>query len=603
MPPRPFGLGLFGWLASLLIPYRPLRVCSSFAPRQPAKLPPAKPEVIFEQTLRTILLIITMLGGTFLSAAESHSSPGPAPYPDRMAWWGDARFGLFIHWGPVSLKGTEIGWSRGGDRRGYGSKGNEVPAEVYDNLYKEFNPTRFNAREWVAIAKAAGMKYLVFTSRHHDGFSMFDTQANNHKITNPDSPFRRDVVKELAEACHEAGLRFGLYYSQPNWQHPDAFTSDRHERYLAYLKQQVTELCSNYGRLDIFWFDGLGKPAPEYDGAGLVKIIRGLQPSIVINDRTGLPEDHDTPEQRVGKYQDQRPWESCITICRQWAWKPNDDMKSLKECLQTLVLCAGGDGNLLFNVGPMPDGRIEPRQVERLKEMGGWLARNGESVYGTRGGPWKPTRTFASTRKGNNVFLHVFRWDSDTIALPDVSRTVKRASLLNGGKVEFKQSDGKLALSVPPAEQDPVDTVVRLELDGSAMEIPVITPSPSVRATTSNVYQNQVHEYGPEMAFDHDNSTRWATDAGTRQAWIAADFGKPFTVQRVRIEESIAERIQKFEFQYREGAQWKTLFTGGKIGYWFQQKLDQPVKAQEFRLNILESTDGPTLSEIELIEN
>lgn len=552
--------------------------------------------------MKTICLAVVLLWGVALNAAESASGAGPAPYPERMAWWGEARFGLFIHWGPVSLKGTEIGWSRGGERRGYGSKGTEVPVEVYDNLYKEFNPTHFNAREWVATAKAAGMKYLVFTSRHHDGFSMFDTEANDYKITNPLSPFRRDVVKELADACHEAGLRFGLYYSQPNWQHPDAFTSDRHDKYLAYLKRQVTELCSNYGQLDILWFDGLGKSSRDYDGEGLVKIIRGLQPNIIINNRTGLPEDHDTPEQRVGKYQDERPWESCITICRQWAWKPNDDMKSLKECLQTLALCAGGDGNLLFNVGPMPDGRIEPRQVERLKEMGAWLDKNAESIYGTRGGPWKPTKAAASTRKGDTVFLHVFRWEGDSITLPDIGRKVKQASLLGGGKAEVRQAGGKFVVSAPPAERDAVDTVVRMVFEDSIMGVPVLALAPSVKATASNVFQKMVHEYGPEMAFDNDNDTRWATDAGTRQAWIAVDLGKPLTVQRVRIEEAIAERIQKFEFQFRDGNEWKTIFNGQKVGYWFQKKLDQPVTAREFRLNILDATEGPTISEIEFTE-
>ncbi len=314
--------------------------------------------------------------------------------------WRNDRFGLFIHWGPVSLKGTEIGWSRAGERRGYNRPpGTEVPVEAYDKLYQEFNPGSFDAREWVAIAQAAGMKYLVFTSRHHDGFSMFDTQANDYKITSPLSPFRRDVVKELADACHTAGLRFGLYYSQPNWQHPDAFTPDRHANYLAYLETQVREILTNYGRVDILWFDGLGRTATEYNAEKINRMARQLQPQILINNRNGLPEDFDTPEQRVGKYQDDRPWESCITICRQWAWKPNDEMKSLKECLQTLVLSVSGDGNLLFNVGPMPDGRIEPRQVARLKEMGAWLKKNGESIYGTRGGPWKPTKAVASTRK------------------------------------------------------------------------------------------------------------------------------------------------------------------------------------------------------------
>jgi alpha-L-fucosidase len=520
-----------------------------------------------------------------------------------MEWWGDARFGLFIHWGPVSLKGTEIGWSRGGERRGYGSKGSEVPVEVYDNLYKEFNPTSFNAREWVEIAQAAGMKYLVFTSRHHDGFSMFDTRASDYRVTSPHSPFRRDVVKELADACHKAGLRFGLYYSQPDWHHPDAFTTDRHGLYLDYLKKQVTELCSNYGKLDIIWFDGLGKSAKDYDGEGLVRIIRGLQPGIVINNRTGLPEDHDTPEQRVGKYQGHRPWESCITICRQWAWKPNDEMKSLKECLQTLVLCAGGDGNLLFNVGPMPDGRIEPRQVERLKEMGAWLSKYGESVYGTRGGPWKPTKAIASTRKGNTIYLHVLRWDGDSITLPNIGKAVKQAYRLGGGKAQVKQDSGKLIVSLPASERDPVDTVVCLEVDGSAMDLPLASAGPSIKATASNVYQKQVHEYGAEMAFDNDPESRWATDSSTRQAWIAADLGKPLTIQRVRIAEAAPydNRVKRFELQYREASGWKTIFSGTTLGEWFQKQFE-PVTAQEFRLNILESTDGPTIADIEFFE-
>ncbi len=551
---------------------------------------------------KAICLLIAALVAPMSPAAETKAATGPAPYSERMAWWGEARFGLFIHWGPVSLKGTEIGWSRGGERRGYGSTGNQVPAEVYDNLYQEFNPTNFNAREWVAIAKAAGMKYLVFTSRHHDGFSMFDTKANDHKITNPQSPFRRDVVKELADACHEAGLRFGLYYSQPNWQHPDAFTPDRHDRYLAYLKQQVTELCSKYGRLDILWFDGLAKSAKDYDGEGLVKIIRGLQPMIVINNRTGLPEDHDTPEQRVGKYQDNRPWESCITICRQWAWKPDDDMKSLQECLRTLVLCAGGDGNLLFNVGPMPDGRIEPRQVERLKEMGAWLVKNGESIYGTRGGPWKPTKAIASTRKGNTIFLHVFKWVGDQIALPNISASVTSAQILGGVKASFQQEGDMLVVEVPPAQRDEIDTVIRLELDRSAMDLAALSLSPSIKATASNVFQHQ-DEYGPESAFDGDPHTRWATDAGTKQAWIARGFGKPVTIVGVRIREAVPydKRVQKFEFQVKEGTGWRTLFTGTTLGSGFSKPFP-PTSATEIRLNILDASEGPTISDIEVIE-
>ena len=443
--------------------------------------------------MRLILFAAALACGLSLHAVEPRSTEaaaGAPPAAERLQWWRAARFGMFIHWGPVSLKGTEIGWSRGGERRGYGSRGTEIPVEVYDNLYKQFNPTNFNAKQWVAIAKAAGMKYMVFTSRHHDGFSEFDTQADDYKITSPDSPFRRDVVKELADACHRAGMRFGVYYSQPNWHHPDAFT-ERHTNYQAYLKTQARELLTHYGRLDIFWFDGLGKKAKDYDGEALNLMIRKLQPQILVNNRDGLAEDFDTPEQVIGKFQYNRPWESCITICNQWAWKPNDTMKSLAQCLETLIRCAGGDGNLLFNVGPMPDGRIEPRQVSRLEEMGDWLGKYGETVYGTRGGPWKPTKTLASTRTGDIIYLHLLGWNGETVTLPNIPRKILRSAALTGGTARVEQAADKISICIDPAAVHPpdhgaellrpqetrraiqpqIDTIVKLKLDGSAMDL------------------------------------------------------------------------------------------------------------------------------------
>ncbi len=529
-----------------------------------------------------------------LPAAES-------PHAAALEAWRADRFGLFIHWGPVSLKGTEIGWSRAGERRGYRGPGTLVPADVYDNLYKEFNPVNFDANAWVALAQAAGMKYLVFTSRHHDGFSLFDTQASDYKITSPLSPYRRDIVKELAAACHAAGLKFGLYYSQPNWHHPDAFTPDRHPRYLAYLQTQVRELMTNYGKVDILWFDGLGKTAADYDGVAINRMARELQPHLLINNRNGLPEDFDTPEQRVGKYQDTRPWESCITICKQWAWKPEDTMKSLEECVRTLASCTGGDGNLLFNVGPMPDGRIEPRQVARLKEMGAWLAKNGESIYATRGGPWHPTKKAASTRRGSTVYLHVFHWDNDVVELPALPRAVRSAALLGGGRAIVRQQNGKLTVAVDATARDPIDTVVKIELAGSAMDIPAISLTPLVKATASDIYQGNLNDFSPAQAFDGDPATRWATGTDTRQAWIARDFEKPTTAAHVRINEALGERVKQFELQYRDGDAWKTIFTGEKIGRAFT-KTFPAVTAREFRLNILDSSGGPTIAEIELRE-
>ncbi len=554
--------------------------------------------------LRALAATVLWLGAQTVSGAPGVETAEQRAA--RMQWWEEARFGMFIHWGPVSLKGTEIGWSRGGERRGYGSKGSEVAPDVYDRLYTEFNPTRFDAKEWVGIARAAGMRYMVFTSRHHDGFSMFDTRADEYRITSPQSPFRRDVVKELADAAHAAGLPFGPYYSQPDWRHPDAFTPDRHGRYLEYLRMQVRELCSNYGRLDVFWFDGLGKRAEEYDGEGLVRIIRGLQPHIVINNRTGLPEDHDTPEQRVGKFQNHRPWETCMTICQQWAWKPGDRLKSLEECLRTLVLCAGGDGNLLFNVGPMPDGRIEPRQVERLREMGAWLTANGESIYATRGGPFKPGRWGASTHRGNRIYVHAFGTEAE-LKLPAVAAKVVSCRVLGGGPVRHQQDAQGIVLGLDPTIRSPIDTVIVLELDGPASALAPVAVAVAVGgggslssgrpARASNVFM-KLEEFGPGEATDDDASTRWATDSGTKSAWIEVDLGAVQEIGRVGIDEAYGTRVRRFELQVRaaEGDEWRTCLTGTTLGGGYEKGFP-PVKARWVRLNVLEATEGPTLNE------
>lgn len=546
-----------------------------------------------------LTLAITVLSHSLTLGADAVTPAWPKADPAAVARWQAMRFGMFIHWGPVSLTGREIGWSRGG---------NQTPIEVYDHLYTQFNPTNYNADEWVSVAKAAGMKYIVLTTKHHDGFCLWDTKQTDYNIMN--SPFKRDVVKELAAACKKQGMAFGTYYSTCDWYHPDfPLTSPggkvRREKsdidsYQRFLLAQIRELITNYGPLITIWND----VPQEFKGRGAatIKMVRELQPDILINDRTGDGGDYSTPEQRVGKYQDDRPWETCMTICQQWAWKPNDDMKSLKQCLQTLVTCAAGDGNLLFNVGPTPDGVIEARQVERLKEMGAWLAKHGESIYGTRGGPWKPTPAVGSTRKGSTVYLHLLREDDGVVELPALSRRVKSAALLGGGEVKFNQADGKLRLRFDQAAIDPIDTIIRLELDGSAMDMPALSLGSEIKAAASNIFQKQNAQYGPQQAFDNDSHTRWATDGGTKQAWITADLGKPLTIQRVRIEEAIGERVQKFEFQYRDGTAWKTIFTGRKIGHWFQKKLDPPVKAREFRLNILDATDGPTINDIEFIE-
>jgi alpha-L-fucosidase len=550
-----------------------------------------------------IAVLVIAQPGSPAAAEPSAPTESAAERTARMKWWQEARFGMFIHWGPVSLKGTEIGWSRNPGPNG--ARGN-IPAAEYDGLYKQFNPVKFSAREWVATAKAAGMKYMVFTSKHHDGFCEFDSRLTDHKITNPQSPFHRDVVKELAEACRAAGIRFGVYYSQPDCHHPDYRTAN-HDRYIKYLHGQVGELLSNYGRIDMIWFDGLGGSAKDWDAPRLFTLIRRLQPEIIINDRCGLAGDFSTPEQTIGAFQIDRPWETCMTICNQWAWRPNDDMKSLKKCLQVLITCAGGDGNLLFNVGPMPSGEIEARQVERLKQMGQWLTRYGQTIYGTRGGPYKPGKGIVSTRRGDTVYVHVLQRRGDSIVLPALPKKIISAALLTGGRVALAQADGEITLSVPKADRQEIDTIIALTLDGPADDIRPMSVSanigdglvrPSMKATASNVYQGNA-EHSAEKAIDNDANTRWATDAGTHNAWLEIDLGRVLTFDRAAIDEAYAGRVQSFELQSKEGDRWKSFYRGTMIGDGFSAEFPV-VTAQVVRLNILDASEGPTITEFQL---
>jgi alpha-L-fucosidase len=337
----------------------------------------------------------------------------------------------------------------------------------------------FDADEWVAIAKDAGMKYVVLTAKHCDGFLLWHSQASDYNMAA--TPFKRDICAELAKAVRKQGLKLGWYFSPMDWRDPD-FRTERNAAFLGRMQAEIRELLSNYGRVDLMWFDHDGCEA-LYDQPHTYALVKKLQPEIVINNRLDLSNgddnrkvlspwaDYYTPEQQLGGYDDQRPWETCMTLGKQWAWKPNDTIKSASGVVAILAKCVGGNGNLLLNVGPMPDGRIEPRQVEVLKGVGEWMRRNGESIYGTRGGPFRPGDYGSSTRKGDTIYLHVLKWSGDTLALPALPKKVVGSALLTGGEVKVEQTATALRVTVAPQAQQESDTVVRLRIDGSAMEI------------------------------------------------------------------------------------------------------------------------------------
>ncbi len=435
--------------------------------------------------IRKIVCLVLLLACSGAGLRAQYAGAGNLKTsPAVMAEFMALRFGMFIHWGPVSLRGTEIGWSRG----------KQVPQQEYDELYKEFNPVLFDADEWVKAAKEAGMKYLTITARHHDGFCLWPTAYTSYNIMN--TPYKKDIVGALAKACKKQGIRFCIYYTILDWYHPDYpvhITGGKIDpkadmtRYVAFMKNQLKELIEKYDPY-MLWFDGgWEEPWTDEIGKDMYAYLKKLKPDVIVNNRLGkeiaatankkidaekMVGDYDTPEQVVGRMNMETPWESCFTICQQWAWKPNDAMKTLPVCLDIISKTAGGNGNLLLNVGPMPDGRIEARQVKRLKEIGDWLKENGEAVYGTLGGPYAPSQDYAATRNGNRIYLHVLKAGLASLELKSIpGRKVLKASLLHGNAVEVQQN-GNIRLTLPARATG--NYVVVLELDGDTRDIPVI---------------------------------------------------------------------------------------------------------------------------------
>jgi len=511
--------------------------------------------------------------------------------------WRQLKFGMFIHWGPASLLGIDS-WSRGGERRGQSGSG-DIPVQVYDNLYKSFYPAGFDANEWVKIAKQAGMKYIIFTTKHHDGFCMFDSDLTDYKITN--TPYGGDILKELADACHRNGLKLGFYYSQPDWHHPD-YRTQNHSRYIEYLHGQMRELCAGYGQVDMIFFDGLGGSAEDSKSKERFEMIRSLQPKLVINNRAGLPGDYDAVEQQIGSFRRERPWETCMTLGRKWFWNTADDIKSLKECIQALAATVGGDGNFCLNVGPMPTGKIEPRQIQRLKQIGNWLEKYGRSIFNTRGGPYKSGTWGASTYRDNKIYLHIFHWLSEKLNLPLITRRIKNFKILTGGKLKVNRTKERITFTVPKKYRHDIDTIIELELDGPAGYIePLDIPSGSLaykKKAHASTYYHKRASNRPAMAFDDDDTTCWR--ASTNHGWLQVDLGKPCNVDTAVIQQ---ERqyfsAEKYELLCEVDGRWKKLAAGEKLPLLAVLKFD-PVKARRFRIKLSRRNLQPIIRELHL---
>ncbi len=375
-----------------------------------------------------------------------------------MKWWHEARFGMFVHYGLYALQGR-------GECAMYWEK---IPVKEYEKLARRFKTRPGATREWASLAKKAGMKYMVLTAKHDDGYCLWDTEQREFNSVR--SGPKRDLVREYVEACREFGLRVGIYFNLNDWRHPDCVRALKNlrarRRYLDFVQGCVRELMTNYGKIDILWYDfpaALETPE-QWESRKMNAMVRKLQPDIIINDRSKLPEDFGTPEGHITA-QD-RAWESCMTFTGQgiwgWRWEPEEDWASTRDIIEMLRQTTAEGGNLLLNMGPLPDGSVPQVYEERLLQVGKWLKGNEEAVYGQfdRVGhdnfhPWIPYGKW--TLKGKVAYFWCRHWPGKRLVLVDVKTPVKRASFLKTGKaVKFRldPKEGTLALVGLP-EKDP----------------------------------------------------------------------------------------------------------------------------------------------------
>ncbi len=418
-----------------------------------------------EWMLGTGASLVTLAARPALGAEHSSEPQDAAPQESpaeaadrirRMKWWHEARFGMFIHFGLYSVVG----------RHEWVMENEGIPVAEYQQLAKQFNPAPHAARAWAKLAKQTGQKYMVMTTKHHEGFCNFDTKLTNYCA--PKQAAGRDLVREYVDAVREEGLRVGFYYSLMDWHHPDgarcATDEAARKRFVEYTHGLIRELMTNYGKVDVLWYD-VDWPlnAQQWESERMNKMVFELQPDIIVNNRNGLPGDFSTPEQEIVASGQGRAWETCMTLNDSWGYQRADDnWKSSKTVIRNLAECSGGGGNYLLNIGPRADGSIPEESVRVLSEVGPWMSRNGDTQYGAEACDmgWANYANF--TRKGNTLYMHVYFWPGEYVAIGGLMTKVKSARLLKTGQnVAFEQGPFRVKFTGLPAEapDQPVTTI------------------------------------------------------------------------------------------------------------------------------------------------
>ena len=477
-----------------------------------------------------IAAVLTLAAALLMTAAP----PQDANAGDRMQWWREARFGMFIHWGLYALYGGEYNGFDYGKEMGGASAEHifyraPIPAGEYAAMAKQFNPVKFDAREWVSLAKEAGMKYMVITSKHHDGFSMFGTKMSDYNIVDA-TPFGRDVIGELAEECRKQGLYFGVYYSHSidwrnrkrSWRNLPPPTPE----YIRFVKGQLRELLTNYGQMSLLWFDTGDQYADVNSEYG--RLVKSLSPGTIVSGRLRGREDiadyRSEGDRRIPPERVEGDVETPMTMRDNWGYdRDESNWKSLPDMIErfSLTVCRGA--NMLLNVGPTPEGTFTPEEVSLLKGLGAWMKTNGEAVHGTAAGPFPFDFEWGSmTRKPGKLYLHVLKWNPEGIAFHGLKSRVKRAWLLADAErspleVEQDLSRGTIRVKTPRQDPSPYADVVVLELDGELKTDPNATgeyvwkKDIDIRQNTAKMEKQKALGWDPNWSWDSPEKPAWGS--------------------------------------------------------------------------------------------
>lgn len=477
-----------------------------------------------------------------------------------MAWWREAKFGMFIHWGLYAIP-ADGEWHM---------RNKKVPFAEYSKLAERFNPVKFNADEWMRTARDAGMKYVVFTTKHHDGFALFDSKASDYNIV-ARTPFKRDPLKELSEAAPRHGIRLGLYYSAlADWGHPGGgaggeghwdkpFQDGDLDEYIDKVAvPQVREIMSNYGPVAEIWYDTDGAPGQTPERAQ--KFLDATQPAALNNGRLGRGGDFGTHETHRPAQPPAGDWEYCdVLVYGSWGYVDRP-AKPLGQLMRRLIEVWSCGGNVLLNVGPTPEGVFPADNIERLREIGQWMKVNGESIYGSAPGPLSYLPWGYDTRKGNTVYLHVFEWPQDGVLTAPLATPVRKAWLLADPSkpLRFRTEGGKLRLEVPAQAPDPIVSVVAVECASEPARDESLALGCKVTASENENYARAVA--------DANGSSYWELKKGTAEGWVALNLEKPVTFDTVRI--GLNTKLKAgavLEYQENEGGEWKPILTKAEV--------------------------------------